>query len=166
MARPKDKESLINESQRSFDRLLELVNFLPDDKKTMPGANGEWSVKDVLAHLHAWHCLLETWYAEGMAGEKPEMPAPGYTWKTTPQLNEQIFQDHRNESLDLVLQNLKDTHSKVLDIIHRHSDEELFTRKRYQWTGTTSLGCYLIAATSSHYHWAINLIKKWLRSQI
>ena len=165
MARPSNKESLLNESQKSFDQLLELVDSIPNGEKGIPGVNGEWSVKDVLAHLCAWHSLIETWYIEGMAGNKPEMPAPGYTWKTTPQLNEKIFQDHKNESLDLVFQNLQSSHLKVQGIIKKHSDEELFTKKQYPWTGSTSMGSYFISATSSHYQWAIDLIKKWLKSK-
>ena len=165
MARPTNKESLLNESQKSFDQLLELVDSIPNGKKVRPGVNGEWSVKDVLAHLCAWHGLIETWYIEGTAGNKPEMPAPGYTWKTTPQLNERIFQDHKNESLDLVFQNVKNSHSKVQGIIQKHSDEELFTKKLYPWTGSTSMGSYFVSATSSHYQWAIDLIKKWLKSE-
>ncbi|MFC1983125.1 ClbS/DfsB family four-helix bundle protein [Chloroflexota bacterium] len=155
MARPSNKEGLLNESQKSFDRLLELVESIPNGEKVIPGVNGEWSVKDVLAHLCAWHGLIETWYIEGMAGNKPEMPAPGYTWKTTPQLNEKIFQDHKNESLDLVFQNLRNSHLKVQGMIEKHSDEELFTKKRYPWTGSTSMGSYFVSATSSHYQWAI-----------
>ena len=165
MARPTNKESLLNESQKSFDRLLELVDSIPNGEKVIPGVNGEWSVKDVLAHLCAWHSLIEAWYTEGMAGNKPEMPAPGYTWKTTPQLNEKIFQDHKNESLDLVFQNLRSSHSKVQGMIKRHSNEELFTKKQYPWTGSTSMGSYFVSATSSHYQWAIDLIKKWLKSK-
>ena len=46
-----------------------------------------------------------------------------------------------------------------VDIIGKHSDEELFTKKKYQWTGTTSLGAYLIGSTSSHYDWALKTIK-------
>ncbi|MEL6140134.1 MAG: ClbS/DfsB family four-helix bundle protein, partial [Bacteroidota bacterium] len=30
----------------------------------------------------------------------------------------------------------------------------------YAWTGTTSLGAYLISSTSSHYDWAYKLIKR------
>ncbi|HOP45228.1 MAG TPA: ClbS/DfsB family four-helix bundle protein, partial [Flavobacteriales bacterium] len=41
--------------------------------------------------------------------------------------------------------------------------EELFEKKRYRWTGSTSLGAYLVSATSSHYDWALKLIQKVLR---
>ncbi|MDR1911573.1 MAG: ClbS/DfsB family four-helix bundle protein, partial [Helicobacteraceae bacterium] len=37
--------------------------------------------------------------------------------------------------------------------------DELFTKNKYEWTGTTSLGSYLISATSSHYDWGLKTIK-------
>jgi hypothetical protein len=46
-----------------------------------------------------------------------------------------------------------------MDLIQKHSDEELFTKKRYAWTGTTSLGAYMISATSSHYDWALKTMR-------
>lgn len=45
-------------------------------------------------------------------------------------------------------------------IIQQHTDRELFEKKKYKWTGTTSLGAYLVSATSSHYDWVLKLIKK------
>ena len=93
MPRPKTKEQLLTQSQENFDRLFSLIEPLSAEDQNRPGVNGEWAVKDILAHLKAWHHLFFTWYQEGSQGVKPEMPAPGYTWKTTPQLNEKIFQD-------------------------------------------------------------------------
>ncbi|MFC1239685.1 ClbS/DfsB family four-helix bundle protein [Treponema vincentii] len=43
------------------------------------------------------------------------------------------------------------------------SNEELFTKKVFDWTGTTSLGSYCVSATSSHYDWATKDIKKALK---
>ena len=51
---------------------------------------------------------------------------------------------------------------KVFSIIEKHTEEELFTKKKYKWTSSTSLGSYLISATSSHYDWALKLMKKGL----
>ena len=44
-------------------------------------------------------------------------------------------------------------------------DEELFTKKKYHWTGSTSLGSYLVSATSSHYDWALKLIRKSIKKK-
>jgi len=54
---------------------------------------------------------------------------------------------------------LKKSHQDMLELIQKHSDDDLFTKKKYAWTGTTSLGAYLISATSSHYDWALKTIK-------
>jgi hypothetical protein len=53
--------------------------------------------------------------------------------------------------------------AKLCDIpakfFEKYCKEELFTKKKYQWTGTTSLGAYLVSATSSHYDWGLKTIK-------
>jgi hypothetical protein len=53
----------------------------------------------------------------------------------------------------------KKSHKDVMALIEKHNDEELFTKKKYQWTGTRSLGAYLVSATSSHYDWGVKTIK-------
>jgi len=142
-----------------------LIEDVPGVVISQAGACETWSIKDILAHLYAWHLMYLTWYREGMAGEKPEMPAPGYTWATTPALNAEIYKSYKDMALNNVLALLDETHKKVMDIINSHSDEELFTKKKYSWTGTTSVGSYTVSATSSHYDWALKHIKKFLKTK-
>ena len=120
------------------------------------------NIRDVLGHLHQWHLLLLDWYRVGMKGGKPEMPAPGYTWKTTSLLNRKIWKQYSNTPLIDMIEKVKVSHRTVMAIIKKHSDQELFEKRHYKWTGSTSLGAYLTSSTSSHYDWAIKLIKKGL----
>lgn len=92
------------------------------------------------------------------------MPAEGYTWKTTPDLNRMIQEKYSQTPLSDIQKLLLNSYQEVQIILAAHSEEELFTKKRYGWTGTSSLGQYLISATCSHYEWALRLIKK--RNQI
>ena len=105
--------------------------------------------------------MMLDWYKIGQQGEIPEIPAPGYSWKTTPALNKKIFEEYKSAKCQDILEKLNKTHQELLKIINSHSDKELFTKKLYKWTGTTSLGAYFISSTSSHYAWAGDLIKKW-----
>ena len=100
------------------------------------------------------------WYTIGMKRDKPEMPAEGYTWKTTPELNRKIWETYRTTDLKKVRKLLDKSFKDVQSIIEKHSNDELFEKKKYKWTGTTSLGAYLVSATSSHYDWALKLMKK------
>ena len=164
MPRPKSKPELESSAADTFSSLFELVEGIDLGDRMIPGVNGQWSVKDILSHLHVWHTMMYGWYALGSKGEKPDIPAKGYTWKTTPDLNQKIFEEHKGDSYETVVENLQASHKKIMRLISSHTDDELFTKKKYAWTGSTSLGAYLISATSSHYQWAIDLIKKWQRS--
>ncbi|MEZ4849145.1 MAG: ClbS/DfsB family four-helix bundle protein [Bacteroidia bacterium] len=162
MGRPTSKDGLLTVSQANYKKLNQLIDSLPAEEqiREFPPGTLNRNIRDVLGHLHHWHLMFLNWYEKGMKGEKPEMPAPGYTWKMTPQLNEWIWGQYRETDLSDVKKQLNQSYSKIQQIIKNHSDEELFEKKRYKWTGSTSLAAYLISATSSHYDWAFKLIKK------
>jgi hypothetical protein len=164
MPRAKTKTQLIESSQKEFKALIEMVDAIPEQLLSAEGVCEVWSVKDILAHLHAWHMLFLTWYQVGMGGDEPPMPAPGLTWKQTPELNEMIYQEYKDEPFDQILISFQESFQVVFNIIKKHSDRELFTKKLYSWTGSTSLGSYLVSSTASHYSWAQDLIKKWKRN--
>ncbi|EPR66424.1 ClbS/DfsB family four-helix bundle protein [Cyclobacterium qasimii] len=165
MPRPKSKIELISLSQGNFDKLIDLVNNYPEEKvnQTFPAGTLNRDIKDVLAHLHQWHLLMLEWYRVGMKGEKPDIPFPGFTWKTLPALNRKIREENKDIPLKETLKLLLHSHLEIHKIMDKHSEEELFEKKRYHWTGTTSLAAYLISNTSSHYDWALKLIKKSLK---
>ena len=166
MPRPTTKEALLHLSQHNFQKLFDLINSFSGDAVHghFPPQYLNRNIRDVLGHLHHWHLLFFEWYQIGMSGEKPEMPAKGYTWKTTSSLNKVIQQKYQHEGLDDVISLLNTSHLKIMQLIQQHSNDELFEKKRYQWTGTTSLGAYLVSATSSHYDWAFKLIRKYKKS--
>jgi len=160
MARPKTKKELIAKSQENYNKLIRLVDSLPDKTKELPIGYLNRNARDILGHLHHWHTMMLDWYDVGMNGEKPEMPAKGYTWRTVPDLNRVIWKKYSSTPLSEIREKLDLSFLKLQTIIQNHTTEELFTKKKYKWTGSTSLAAYMISATSSHYDWAIKLIKK------
>jgi hypothetical protein len=108
--------------------------------------------------------MMLEWYEVGMRGEKPDMPASGYTWKSVPELNKEIWKQYQDTSYEDAVKLLDESFLKVFSIIKSHSEEELFEKKRYKWTGTTSMGSYFTSATSSHYDWAMKLLRKYKKS--
>jgi len=162
MARPNCKNDLLERSSESYSALMQYITDLSPEllDKPFPKGTLNRNIRDVLAHLHQWHLLFLKWHEQGMAGNKPAMPAKGYTWKETPRLNADIQKKYRSHTLNEVVNKLMGSHLEIEQLIRRYSDKELFTKKRYKWTGSTSLGAYLVSSTSSHYQWALKLIKK------
>jgi hypothetical protein len=164
MPRPTNKKELLELAEINFDKLLDFIDAIPDDIKNAVYKNDELNdrdktVSDVICHLHEWHLMMENWYKIGMSGKKPAIPAEGVTWQTLPVLNHRIYDKYKGTELNKAITMFKKSYSDVMALIEKHSDDELFTKKKYQWTGTTSLGAYLISATSSHYDWALKTIK-------
>ena len=161
MARPTDKMSLLAQSAANFEKLAKMVeSFTPEQLAgTFPFEDRDRNVRDVLVHLHEWHLMMQSWYTGGMSGQKPTIPGVGYTWQTLPALNLEIWKKWQGTSLEEAQSLLAASHGDLMAMIESHSDEELFTKKLYKWTGTTSLGAYLISATASHYDWAMKKLK-------
>ena len=162
MPRPKSKTELLGLSKENFNKLLGLIENMPleEQQKDFPKGTMNRNIRDILMHLHHWHLMMLDWYKVGMSGQKPDMPSKGYTWRTVPALNRWIWEQYNHVDLEEAKVSFKNSYQELRKVINRHTDEELFEKKRYKWTGTTSLGSYLVSATSSHYDWAIKLIKK------
>jgi hypothetical protein len=163
MGRPTNRDELLAAAEHEYAQLMDAVDEVPKDLRSTPGACAEWSVKDLLAHLSAWHLMLLDWEHVGAAGRKPEMPAKGFTWRQTPELNDTIYHRYVDDSWEDVLDNLRRSHADVIEMIEGYDDEDLFTKQRYAWTGSTSVGAYATSATSSHYAWATKHVRRFVR---
>lgn len=165
MGRPTTRSELLARIDSDYDALLDLVDTVDPADRERPGACVEWSVKDLLAHLDAWHELLLTWERAGRAGEQPEMPAAGFTWRQTPGLNEQIWHRTRHDGWDEVRARLDVSHARVRDVVASYADDDLFAKRRFAWTGSTSVGSYAVSATTSHYDWARKEIRRFFKDR-
>ncbi len=165
MPRPTNKKELLTLGEENYQKLMDFIEGFSrqEQEKEFPPGYLNRNIRDVLAHLHEWHLMMISWYKVGMSGEKPAIPAKGYTWKTTPDLNREIQRKYSSTLLPEVKELLSSSFLMVRELIEAHTDEELFEKKRYHWTGSTSLGAYFISATSSHYDWALKLIRKCYR---
>ena len=141
-----------------------LAGLTPRQMTTAGVTRGGWSVKDVLGHLVEWQQMNLDWYAAGLRGEKPAMPAPGYTLRELPRLNAMIFRKHHRRSLDAVLRDYQSHHTRTIALIMSLSDADLVTLGRFSWTGPSwTLSDYLRASTAAHYLWARTRIRRWRR---
>jgi hypothetical protein len=162
MPRPTNKEQLLEQSNSHYQRLNDYLSKYSPEQMEMnfPKEVLYQNVRDVLAHLHHWHKMLLEWYAVGATGAKPDMPAKGYSWKMTPELNRHIQKMYSNTPLEEAQKLLQESHKNTQSVIQKHSNDELFTKKRLPWTGSTSVGAYFVSACSSHYQWALKYLKK------
>lgn len=167
MPRPTTKQDLIIAATEQFAKLWKLIDSMSEEKQhtIFLFEDRDKNVRDVLIHLYEWHQMLQQWYTVGvLEGGMPVVPGEGYTWKTLPALNMKIWEQYQNVPLEDAKSMLKDSHKMVMELIDKHTNDELFSRGVYKWTKTSTLGAYFIGSTSSHYDWAMKKIKRHIKS--
>lgn len=166
MGRPTTKNDLLEAATGQFEKLTKLIDTMPEDVRngTFLFEDRDRNIRDVLIHLYEWHQLLLNWVQANQKGEsKPFLPEP-YNWKTYPTMNVEFWKKHQSTSFGDAKALLQESHGKVMQLIDSFTNDELFVKKHFSWTGTTNLGSYCVSSTSSHYDWAMKKIKRHVKA--
>lgn len=171
MARPTTKNELIEAANSNFDKLWRLIDSMSDEslstefdfsgdtKKKEAHWKRDKNLRDVLIHLYEWHQLLLKWVASNESGKQSNFLPEPYTWKTYGEMNVEFWKKHQDTPLEDSKEMLQKSHNSVIKLVDKFSNEELFTKKYFDWTGSTTLGSYCVSTLSSHYDWAIKKLK-------
>ncbi|MCE5259065.1 MAG: ClbS/DfsB family four-helix bundle protein [Chloroflexi bacterium] len=149
-------------SRRRLERTLDGI---APAELPRPGVVGDWSVKDLLAHLAAWQRLLLYWYAQGKTGAVLAPNPTGMSRRAIDMLNAEIYQTHHNDSLAAVQIEYHSAYAAALELVQSLSEDELYTPGHYAWTGKYLLADYAAANTCQHDDWANRMLHNWLRSR-
>ncbi len=171
MARPATKAEIITASNENYNKLISFIDdmsqkelgtvfdFSADPKKKEAHWGRDKNLRDVLIHLYQWQMLLIKCIDNFKQGiEKPFLPEE-YSWRTYGDMNMMFWKSNQTISLEDAKKNLECSHNKVMELVDEYTDEELFTKGLYKWTGGSNAGSYFISTTSSHYDWALKKLK-------
>jgi len=113
------------------------------------------NVRDVLAHLHAWHVVFDGWVAQERAGSEPAYPAEGYTWDDIKSLNDAFYQAHHARPYEAIRSMLVASHRMMLALLDSFTEEELTHPDVFGWLGRQTLGDVAHECLGGHYEWAL-----------
>lgn len=169
MGRPTSKSELMSAAAENYAQLNTLISSLSQTELLTPMKFGEnkkeahWkrdkNLRDILTHLYEWHQLLLSWVSSNLNGEiKPILPEP-YNWRTYGEMNIELWKKHQKTTLEDAKKMLEQSHREVMNLADTFTNEELFSKGIFEWTGNSTLGSYFVSNTSSHYNWAIKKLK-------
>ena len=170
MARPAKKQDLMLAASGQFKKLWELIDSMSSEEQNTEfgfssniGKEAHWkrdkNIRDVLTHLYEWHELLLKWVDANENGKQQSFLPEPYNWRTYGDMNVEFWKKHQNTPYDKSKEMVKDSHGKVIELIETFSDDELFVKNHFPWTGGSTLGQYCVSVTSGHYDWAMKKLK-------
>jgi uncharacterized protein (TIGR03083 family) len=145
-----DRQQLLNKLDKTWAELKESYAGMPDSQLEEPGVAGEWSVKDVLAHVTTWE--EETLKYLPLIAERGRPPKYA-TYGGIDAFNAQKTEQKRGLPLSEVLRQLDEVHARLIDYLQT-APEEQFTRE-------TRFRHRLRLDTYSHYPEHTRMIREW-----
>ncbi|MGD2158416.1 MAG: ClbS/DfsB family four-helix bundle protein [Anaerolineales bacterium] len=154
-----NKQIVIERIQTEHRRLVQNLEVLSDEQMETTDVVGEWTIKDLLAHLSDWEQRFIGWYEAGVRGHVPEVPAPGISWENLDVLNQRIYEKNRDRSLKDVREEFNLSYKQAMATIKGISEEDMFAVGQYAWLGEGNLVIYILANTANHYRWAKQAVR-------
>ena len=145
------KQQLLNKLEQAWAAFKTSYTGLTDEQMEAPGVMGEWSVKDILAHVNSWEKEALKYLPLILQGSRPPRYADLYGGIDA--FNAQMAAQARGSSLSEVLKELDDTHARLVDYVN-NAPEELFTRE-------TRFRRRLRLDTYGHYPVHAQAIREW-----
>ena len=146
-----NRERLLNRLETAWSELKASYADLSESQLTKPGVTGDWSVKDILAHVTTWEAEALKYLPDILAGKKP--PRYSVLYGGIDAFNARMAEEKRGLSLSEVLAQLEATHRELLDQVHS-APEGQFARET-RWRRRLRLDTY------SHYPEHTRAIRAW-----
>lgn len=148
---------LIKTERGAWDALLASIE---SRRMTQPGVAGDWSVKDVIAHLTIWEekplALLEARRGRGVVQARP--------WPdgmSTDDTNDWIYRTNHDRSLQDLLDRSRTVHGRLVELLQKMPEEDLNVSDMQELEGGT-VADYIASDTYDHYREHTAGVRAWL----
>ena len=114
----KDKAALFDRLQREKAYWEALLQVVSEDDMLMPGVTGDWTFKDVVAHLTAWRKRTVARLAGAQLGGAPLPPEwPAELGEDVQPINAWVYRQNRDRPLTEVLAESRQVWQQLVDVV-------------------------------------------------
>jgi hypothetical protein len=160
-----DKHQLINTLHVERAAWGALLKEVGEERMTAPGVVGDWSIKDIIAHITAWQRRPVEWLAAARRGDKPTPPPWPASLSGDDPINAWIFDANRKRPLKDVLLESRQAHDQMMKGLESISDEDLNDASRFSWLKGNTLADSIPGNSYEHYQHHTQDIQAWLKME-
>ena len=111
------KSELLNWLQEEQQKWEALLDQIGPTRMEQPGVNGDWSMKDIVAHLTGWNrWLVARFQAAARSEPEPPPPWPAHL-QTEDEINAWIYESNRGRSLREILEESSQVFQQLLNVV-------------------------------------------------
>jgi hypothetical protein len=168
MDTPATKTELIDQIRRERAAWEALLADVGEARMSRPGVAGDWTLKDVAAHLTAWRQRAVVRLQAAQRGERPA-PAPWIAEVDSSDddpINDWIYRAHRDRPLAEVLRDSRESLEQLEAAVQALSEQDLTDPQRFPWMEGVALGETISGNSMDHFYDDHEpAIRAWLAQQ-
>lgn len=163
-----NKAQILAMLQEEFERWEALLAGLGERRITARVLPGNWSVKDVMAHLRAWQQRSIARLEAALDDREPEFPwepaeADESSEDDPDETNAWIYETYRDQPWPAVYQSWREGFVRFLTLGEAIPEEDLLDPMRYPWLGGQPLSMVLTSSYDHHHQEHLEPLVAWLR---
>jgi len=154
-----NKAELIAALQDARAQFRDAIAGLKDADLTQPGVTGDWSIKDVVAHLNLWEGETVTLLFQARQGQTPT--TVHFKQVSDDEQNAIWMEMTRDRTAAQVLNDFDAVRKQTLRRLGEFRDAELEKKGHYAWLKNHSLGELVWDYTGAHEIAHAEMIRQW-----
>jgi hypothetical protein len=154
-----NKNELLAALKDSHERLLRSLEGLSPEEMLEPGVVGDWSIKDILAHLSRWEAELVKLLWQARQGIQPT----GLLTDESPvdEVNARWYQEDQARPLDRIQEDFNGVREQTIRRLDYFTDRDLNDPIRYSWLGSQPLWEWVASESFEHDDEHLEQIRAW-----
>ncbi len=144
----------------SHERISQLITLLPEDAFLQPGVVGDWTIKDILAHLTRWEAELVKLLWQASQGIRPTSLL--VLAIETDRLNDRWHAEDQSRPLDRILTDFHGVRHQVIRRLQDFKDLDMIDPARYPWLDGSPLWKWVADHSFDHDDEHLEQIQSWL----
>jgi hypothetical protein len=158
-----DKSQLVEAVENGRDQLLVTLEGLSDEAQGESGVVGDWSVKDILAHISRWEAELISMLFQAQRGLQPGTAQ--FSGSSTDELNAKWYKESKDRPLDRVWSDFDGVHEQILRRLDDLTDADLYDTNRFTWLRGKTLASYMASDSYEHEAEHAEQIRAWRKTR-
>jgi hypothetical protein len=151
------KQSLLEAIDTEASELESLVARAGAEGMERSGAAGDWTFKDVIAHLNGWRARTVDRLEAAARDEAPPAPAWPDTFNVetdegTEQINQWLYDQARERPAAEIVGEMRDQFARMRSAVAAIPELDLLAPGRYSWMEGEPLGPGLVEGSIEHHH--------------
>ncbi|MGN0033404.1 MAG: ClbS/DfsB family four-helix bundle protein [Candidatus Limimorpha sp.] len=173
MERPQDKETLKVSVISKYDEMMQLIDATDKDilgSDFTAALSGKCStfeqgnnMRDILMHIYEWQ-QLQLAFVNNIRNGDPKDFIPEPYRKNYHEMDRDNWMRHQAIHIDEAICAVSKSHLVMLELMDSFSENELFGKKVFKNTYTTTMAAYFLSVTYTPYNQAVRRLKSHIRS--